>query len=182
MYLSIWLVTATLILGGSASPTRSTSGDKVARACAPLSSPTKPYTIVAIAPNTAIHQMTMNLGANHQIILGGEPLVPPCPQSENNKCAPGAYSVWDGFGSLVSYYTQPHPSTQLHSLTIASSMYKFLAVRRHTLVLLERSVLPPPRRTLCLRVPNSTHLLMTNQINATRHTVSSAPKFSVRKV
>ena len=47
----------------------------------------------------------MNLGPDHQVILGGEPDVPPCPLA-NGQCAPGAYSVWSGFGSLVSRYTR----------------------------------------------------------------------------
>lgn len=111
MYASTGLVAATLALQAFALPTTPTSGDKVARACAPLSTPTKPYTIVAIAPNTAVHQMTMNLGPNHQVILGGEPVVPPCPPAANGDCAPGAYSVWKGFGALVSYCSEKCAST-----------------------------------------------------------------------
>ena len=98
-YIESILVIVSFGMGCFASPTQ-TSGNKVVRACAPLSSPTAPYTIIASAPNTKIHQMTMNLGPDHQIILGGEPDVPPCPLA-NGKCAPGAYSVWSGFGSLV---------------------------------------------------------------------------------
>ena len=91
-----------MILAVMAAPTSTTKPrELVARACAPLSSPTAPYTIVASAPGTNIHYMTMNLGADHQVILDGEPDVPPCPLA-NGDCAPGAYSVWSGFGSLVS--------------------------------------------------------------------------------
>ena len=107
MYFAAILAISLPILGSLASPLpasrTSESSRHAARACAPLSSPTAPYTIVALAPNTAIHYMAVNAGPDYRLVLGGDPDSDVCPLEDQSNCPPGAYTAFAGFGSLVSF-------------------------------------------------------------------------------
>ena len=105
LYLAVLfaLPTITSVLGIPSSGSRTLKSlEKAARACAPLSSPTAPYSVVASRPNSPIHYLPINAGPDYRLVLGGDPDSTPCPLEDQSNCPPGAYTAFDGFGSLVS--------------------------------------------------------------------------------
>ena len=106
MLFAITVAASLACLGSTASSLPGTQtlkrSNRVARACAPLSSPTAPYTIVASKPNSPIHYLPVNAGPDYLLVLGGDPDSTPCPLQDQSACPPGAYTAFAGFGSLVS--------------------------------------------------------------------------------